>query len=99
MMKALYRAVVLNLFLHTVFIFLTKFVTRFTLNILNNAHLLKNKISKFLQLYLFNVAAALVFWQRAVRCLATNVRFKVKSVSCFRLDSKQRREAALAQVS
>ena len=38
-------------------------VTRFTLNILNDAHLLKNEISKLLQLYLFNVTAALVFWQ------------------------------------
>ena len=41
-------------------------VTRFTLNILNDAHLLKNKISKLLQVCLFNVTAALVFWQRAV---------------------------------
>ena len=48
---------------------LTKVVTRFTLNILNDAHLLKNEISQLLQLYLFNVTAAFVFWQRAVQCL------------------------------
>ena len=52
-----------------IFTLLTKVVTRFTLNILNDAHLLKNEISKLLQLYLFNVTAALAFWQRAVQCL------------------------------
>ena len=52
-----------------VFTLLTKVLTKFTLNILNNAHLLKNEISKLLQLYLFNVTAALVFWQRAFQCL------------------------------
>ena len=52
-----------------VFTLLTKVLTKFTLNILNIAHLLKNEISKLLQLYLFNVTAALVFWQRAVQCL------------------------------
>ena len=52
-----------------VFTLLTKVLTKFTLNILNNAHLLKNEISKLLQLYLFNVTAALAFWQRAFQCL------------------------------
>ena len=44
-----------------IFTLLTKVVTRFTLNILNDAHLLKNEISKLFQLYLFNVTAALFF--------------------------------------
>ena len=52
-----------------IFTLLTKVVTRFTLNILNDAHLLKNEISKLLQLYLFNVTAALFSWQQAVQCL------------------------------
>ena len=36
-------------------------VTRFTLNIPNDAHLLKNEISKLLQLYLFDVTLPLFF--------------------------------------
>ena len=44
-----------------IFTLLTKVVTRFTLNILNDAYLLKNEISKLLQLYLFNVTLPLFF--------------------------------------